>query len=46
MSLYTINAELSELLERGFDIDESTGEVIENISDKLAALQMAEHDKL
>lgn len=46
MSLYTINAELSELLERGFAVDEETGEVIEDIEDKLAALQMAEYDKL
>ena len=46
MSLYTINAELSELLERGFAVDETTGEIIEDIEDKLTALQMAEHDKL
>lgn len=46
MNLYTINAELSELLERGFAVDEETGEVIEDIEDKLAALQMAEYDKL
>jgi uncharacterized protein (DUF3084 family) len=46
VSLYTINAELSELLERGFEIDEETGELIEDIEDKLASLQMAEQDKL
>lgn len=45
-NLYTINSELSELLERGFDIDEETGEVIEDIAEKLATLQIAEHDKL
>ena len=46
MSLYAINAELSELLERGFEIDEETGELIEDIEDKLTSLQMAEQDKL
>lgn len=45
MSLYAINAELSELLERGFEIDEETGEIID-IEDKLSALQMAEEVKL
>ena len=37
---------MSELLERGFDIDEETGELIEDIGGKLAELQMAEADKL
>jgi hypothetical protein len=46
MNLYDINAELSELLERGFEIDEETGEIIEDIEDKLSALQMAEEIKL
>lgn len=46
MNLYTIHAELSELLERGFEIDEETGELIEDITGKLESLQMAEQDKL
>lgn len=47
MNLYAINAAISELLERGFYIDEETGELIdEGIENKLAELQMAEQDKL
>ena len=46
MKLYDIHAELSELLERGFEVDEETGELIEDISGKLEALQIAEQEKL
>lgn len=45
MKLYEIRHEITELLERGFDIDLDTGEVLD-IGPKLDALQMDEREKL
>jgi hypothetical protein len=45
MKLYEIRHEITELLERGFDIDLDTGEVLD-IAPKLDALQMDEREKL
>ena len=45
MRLYEIRQEIADLLERGFDVDMDTGEVLD-IAPKLDALQMDERDKL
>ena len=45
MRLYEIRHEITELLERGFDVDLDTGEVLD-IGPKLDALQMDEREKL
>ena len=45
MKLYEIRQEIADLLERGFDIDLDTGEVLD-IAPKLDALQMDEREKL
>ena len=45
MKLYEIRQEIADLLERGFDIDLETGEVLD-IGPKLDALQMDEREKL
>ena len=45
MKLYEIRHEITELLERGFDIDLDTGEVLD-IGPTLDALQMDEREKL
>ena len=45
MKLYEIRHEITELLERGFDVDLDTGEVLD-IGPKLDALQMDEREKL
>ena len=45
MRLYEIRHEITELLERGFDVDMETGEVLD-IGPKLDALQMGEREKL
>ena len=45
MKLYEIRHEITELLERGFDVDLDTGEVLD-IAPKLDALQMDEREKL
>ena len=45
MKLYEIRQEIADLLERGFDIDLDTGEVLD-IGPKLDALQMDEREKL
>ena len=45
MKLYEIRQEIAELLERGFDVDLDTGEVLD-IAPKLDALQMDEREKL
>ena len=45
MKLYEIRHEITELLDRGFDVDLDTGEVLD-IAPKLDALQMDEREKL
>lgn len=45
MSLYKIDANMQEILEKGFVVDEETGEIIFDTED-LNSLEMAEADKI